>query len=366
MAYDYAKNCSYRNIDAFFAVGDFADSGSFDEMLKFKKVLDKAIKKDAKICLMLASHEFKSEGGEEGAIKRFKGIFGMNPDNSFTLNSYSFICISVEEGCRIKDKKKLWLKSELQKAAEKDPKKPIFVFQHPHLSDTVYGSIGWGDDDIISILMDYPQVVDFSGHSHAPINDPRNVYQKYFTCFGTGSFHYFELDEFDKIYGAVPPDSKNCGQFLIVEVDSDNRVRVIPADAISGKFFNEGWLIEKPWDPDSFIYTRDRAFAASIPYFPENTRCDILYDNNKISIRFTQALADDGRVNSYTAVIKRAEDKITLCQKNISSSYYLYDMPETVCLEFELELKSGVYILEITANGFWNNRSEKFVKRFEI
>jgi hypothetical protein len=83
----------------------------------------------------------------------------------------------------------------------------------------VYGSINWGEDDIIAILNDYPQVIDFSGHSHAPINDPRSIHQKYITSLNTGSLSYFELDEFDLMYGTVPPDAKQCAQFYIVEVN---------------------------------------------------------------------------------------------------------------------------------------------------
>jgi hypothetical protein len=102
---------------------------------------------------------------------------------------------------------------------------------------TVYGSANWGEDELTDILMNYPQIIDFSGHSHAPINDPRSIHQRHFTCLGTGTLSYFELDEFDKYYGTIPPGNDRAAQMLFVEADADMRVRVYPYDLITSNFF---------------------------------------------------------------------------------------------------------------------------------
>lgn len=358
-AYDYANSNEYKNIDAFFAVGDFANSGSEEEMLRFKAVMEESIARETDKTLMLASHEFKATN-EADAIERLKEIFSQQPDNHKVIGGFHCICISTEDGCSIKDGKKKWLSEQLEKAAADDPKKPIFCFQHPHLTDTVYGSINWGDDDIISILMDYPQVIDFSGHSHAPINDPRSVHQKYFTSFGTGSFNYFELDEFDKIYGTVPPDCDECAQFLIVEVNAENAVRVLPVDAITDNFFPCESVIECPWDPDTFVYTHERALTAAKPYFEKDALFAVDCADGEVEIKFSQAKIDKEYVDSYTIVVKRASDNIIVRQINVSSSYYLYNMPENITVK--TQLSRGEYLIQITANGFWNNKSEKLEK----
>ncbi len=365
MAYDYAEGCLYKKIDAFFAVGDFANCGSEAEMLKFKASLDKVIKNETKITLMLASHEFKSEGGQEGAESRLNSIYGLEPDNYFELNGCPFICISTEDGCRIKEKKQEWLKSCLADSVRNGRNTPIFVFQHPHLTDTVYGSINWGDDDIISVLTDYPQVIDFSGHSHAPINDPRSICQKYFTALNTGSLSYFELDEFDYMYGTVPPDCKECAQYYIVEVDVNNAVKIIPVDILSGEFFNDGYIIETPWEPDSFVYTPQRALSESKPYFTEDTDCSVRYDDGKLCVSFLQAKTDSYRVNSYSVVIRNSCNEI-IAQKKVSSSYYIYNMPERVSVLFDFPFAEGEFIAEITANGFWLAKSDKHICEFRI
>lgn len=364
MAYDYAASCEYKNIDAFFAVGDFANSGKKEEMLKFKASLDKCIAPETKKVLMLASHEFHS-AGQENAEKLLFEIFSQEPDNYFEINGCPFFCISTEDGCRIKDKKQEWLSSCLKDAAEKGRQRPFFVFQHPHLTDTVYGSINWGDDDIISILTDYPQVIDFSGHSHAPINDPRSIHQKYFTSLGTGSLLYFELDEFDYMYGTVPPDCKECAQFYIVEVSESNQVRIIPVDVLSGRFFNDGLMICTPWEPDSFVYTEDRAACEKKPFFDESFICEHKIVDEKLSISFSQAKTYGYRVNSYSVVLRNS-DGVILSQKKVSSSYYRFYMPERVELSVDFPYKNGEFSLEITANGFWYVKSDKFIYRFTV
>ncbi len=363
MAYDYAEKCPYNKIDAFFAVGDFANSGSEAEMLKFKSSLDSVIKSETKCVLMMASHEFKSEGGEEGALERFTKIFNQNPDNAFEIKGIPFITITTEDGCSIKDKKQEWLKENLVSFAA-DRKRPIFVFQHPHLSDTVYGSINWGDDDIIHILTDYPQVIDFSGHSHAPINDPRSVHQECFTSFGTGSFSYFELDEFDYMHGTVPPDCDQCAQYYIVEVFENNAVRVIPVDVLSGKFFNDGILVETPWEPDSFVYTKARAAREKAPYFTDDFTFEVNKTEDKLNISFSQAKSEF-RPDCYTVSVRNS-DGFVIIQKKVTSSYYIYNMPEKVCLEVDFCEKSGDFSLEITANGFWGAKSEKIIRKFSL
>ena len=357
MALDYSSSQSYKKLDAVYVVGDFANHGEEGEMVLFKDILDRVLPEDTQRILTMASHEYMN-GGEEPAHEKFARIFCQIPDLHNVINGFHFISITTERGCRILDEKQEWLKTQLKIAAADDPHKPIFVFQHPHLSGTVYGSINWGEDDIISILMDYPQVIDFSGHSHAPINDPRSIHQKHFTSFGTGSFSYFELDEFDK-ENTVPPAAEKCAQFLIVEVDSAFRVRVIPVDVLSGKFFNDGALIDKPWEPDMFIYTDKRYADAEKPVFPDNTEIILSYENGCLRLDFPQAYAGAERSDSYIITVRSEKDGHVICRKSVFSYYYLFDMPETMTCFIPLELDAGDYYIEIVAQGFWNNYSEK-------
>ena len=56
---------SYKKLDAVYAVGDFANSGSETQMRKFKATLDKYCKEETQYCLMMASHEYHGGGVEK-------------------------------------------------------------------------------------------------------------------------------------------------------------------------------------------------------------------------------------------------------------------------------------------------------------
>ncbi|MCH5199013.1 MAG: metallophosphoesterase [Oscillospiraceae bacterium] len=364
LAYKYADNQDYNKIDAIYVIGDFANSGSREQMLMFKDSLDKYVRPETKKILTLASHEFHSEDGEEGAYSRLREIFSVEPDEHNIINGFHFISVSTERGCQIREKKREWIANELKKAGEDDYRKPIFFFQHPHLTDTVYGSICWGEDDIITILMNYPQIIDFSGHSHAPINDPRSIHQKYFTSVGTGSLSYFELDEFDKLGGTVPADKAQCAQFHIVEVFEDNSVLIKPFDILSGNFFNDGYYVKKPWEPKSFVYTDKRYLTDKAPVFDNDTLVETDFADGKLSVTFSQAKGEE-RPNSYNIVIRAGKDNHIVKQVSEFSSYYIYDMPKTKTLTFDFDFK-GHFTLELYANSFWKTQSEPIIKEFDI
>ena len=249
----------YKKIDAFVAVGDFANSGTENQMRKFKEIVEKNLKPETQYALTMASHEYHSEG-VEAAHEKFARVFDTPVDQHRIINGFHFISITCSQSCNFHADKIAFAAKELKKAREADPKKPIFVFQHPHITDTVYGSMLWGEDELYATYMDYPQIINFSGHSHAPINNPRSIHQKHFTSLGTGSLSYTELDEFDKYYGTVPPMKHNFAQFLIVEADKDGRVRIYPYDIFTDNFFPYIWEIDEPWNPESFKYTDDIRF----------------------------------------------------------------------------------------------------------
>lgn len=366
LAYDYAASQEYNKLDALYVVGDFADSGSDDQFEDFRKTLDTCVKPETKWMLTMASHEYFSEGGEEGALERLDRIMKQKPDNHVVINGFHFISVTTTRGCKFSDEKREWIKKELDIAAKDDPFKPIFFFQHPHIQGTVYGNIYWGEDEITDILMNYPQIIDFSGHSHAPVNDPRSIHQQHFTCVGTGSFKYFELDEFDKVYGTVPPNEKNAAQYIIVEADVAGRVLIKPYDVITERFFGYEWLIETPWEPDSFKYTDARYLTDVKPYFADGAKLEFKVEGDSVTVEFDQAKIDEDRINDYKVTIRRKSDRAIVKQVCFWSRYYLNDMPEAISQKIE-ELEKGEYIAEIIARGFWNNKSaNKLVGEFTV
>ena len=349
---------SYKKLDAVYAVGDFANSGTETQMRKFKATLDKYCKEETQYCLMMASHEYHG-GGVEKAHELFKEIFEIPVDNHRVINGFHFISMTCSHACEFEDDKVEFAKKALKEAREADPKKPIFFFQHPHITDTVSGSIYWADEKFYTTFMDFPQVIDFSGHSHVPINDPRSIFQKHFTALGTGSLSYFELDEFDKYYGTVPPNKADCAQMLLVEADENGRVRIYPYDVLTDNFFPFVWEIDEPWNPESFKYTDARYKTDKAPYFPESTLLEVTDVNDKgFKLTFSQAKSDDEYVNDYKIVIKEKATGTIIKQSCLWSEYYFYNMPETLSITFD-DLDSGKdYTVDIFAGSFWNTLSK--------
>ena len=348
---------SYQNLDAVCVVGDFATRGSEIQFQAFKQTLDEGLRSGTKTILALASHEYMG-GGPEPAQEKLRRVFGQEPDMHEIINGFHFISLSPSKGTEFDQAKRDWVAMELARAAENDPQKPIFFFQHPHITGTVFGSIIWGEWDLYPILMHYPQVINFSGHSHASVNDPRSIHQEHFTCLGTGTLHYFELDEFDKHCGTIPPDGKQAAQMLIVEADAAGCVRIVPYDLISNSPFSfaDGsieWEIDHPSEPERFRYTNTkRRAAAKAPWFPESAGFRV--EGNVLT--FNQAVAPQEYVNDYLVRVRNSHGRI-IRQAALWSDYYLVPMPETCSVGLG-SLAPGEYSIEITARGFWDNKSE--------
>ncbi len=363
-SYKLAENEKYNRVDALYVVGDFADKGTLTQMEAFKETLDEGIKGDTLVNLSLASHEFNFNG-VEGAYERFGKVFSQEADTHKVINGFHFISVSCSDRCEYDDSKRAFVRKALDEATADTPKKPIFFFQHPHIADTVYGSINWGDDDLNDILCDYPQIIDFSGHSHAPINDPRSIHQRHFTCVGTGTLSYFEGDDFDKVYGTLFPGKEKAAQMTIVEADKDGRVRIYPYDLITHNFFPFVWKIDTPWDPMSFTYTDERYKSTLTPYFGEDAKAVITEETaDGFTVRFDQAKIDDEYVCAYRVYVKNSDGVIIRCS-NVWSEYYFYDMPENLSVSFT-GLKSGDYYAEIVAESFWAVKSSNILKSKKI
>lgn len=357
-AYRLSDAEEYSKLDALYVVGDFATSGSRPQMLAFKDTLDRNLREETVAVLSMASHEFHGEG-EEAALEKFREIYAQEPDTHKVINGYHFINVTSTNGCHFDDAKREWVAAELKKAAADNPRKPIFFFQHPHIMGTVYGSANWGEDELTDILMNYPQIIDFSGHSHAPINDPRSIHQRHFTCLGTGTLSYFELDEFDKYYGTLPPQKEKAAQMLIVEADADMRVRIYPYDLITENFFPMTWKIDSAWDVKSYLYTDARYRTAVAPYFEDDAKIvvsDVAADGLRVT--FDQAKTEDFYVNDYNVIVKTA-DGTTVRNSTLWSEYYFYEMPETLSVEFNGLDKNETYFVEVYAGSFWKTVSEK-------
>jgi hypothetical protein len=163
------------------------------------------------------------------------------------------------------------------------------------------------------------------------------------------------MDEFGKIGGTIPSDKDECAQYLIVEADESNRVRVYPVDILTENFFRDAWKIDFPSDPSTFIYTNKRSAAEKPAHFDSDAFIKVKKTENGVKLVFSQAKGEE-RVNDYMIRFKNEKGHIVR-QASVWSHYYLYNMPETVTADIQ-GLEKGKYTVEIVARGFWKTASD--------
>ncbi len=359
--YGYAEGEEYKNLDALYVVGDFTDLGLPEQFRMFKEDCDKFVKPETKLVVTLANHELHYNS-EELAMETFKELFKMAPDRHEVIGGYHFISLS---GCKYKgtwhdsfnEEKREFLKTELEKARKESKGKPIFVFQHPGIAGTVQGGT-FGHKEILNILKNYPQVVDFSGHSHNPVNDPREIDQHYFTAVSTGSLFNLGFNHASSIYAygeKLMKHSDEYSQMLVCEVDDKSRVYIKKLDVLAGGFFEDDYVLDNFTDVSAFKYTSARAKDAEKPCFDKGAAVSVTSENGKTKISFPAAHGIGERVREYHIVLSDSDG--VFYQTVLVSDFASLVQKETVELTLPGIEKENIKAM-VRASGFWGNTSE--------
>jgi len=230
MGYELARqHPRYKSLDALYICGDFLNTGTEAQFLAFRDSLQRVVREETKVVPLLAGHEYVHAAGNGHdavgkiadmfgpdfwdtvnapvyAVERLRDILGCEEDTHNVINGFHFIAISntrtATQWYDSYTKEKMdWLLEQVRIACEDSPNRPVFLFQHHHLYGTVYGKDGWSKPELCLPLVKYPQIVDFSGHSHAPCTDPRSVFQRDYTCVGTGAMYYVEYNDYNAAQG---------------------------------------------------------------------------------------------------------------------------------------------------------------------
>lgn len=364
-AYAYSEaDKDYTSLDAVVFSGDVTDDGAFTSFSAFAATTDKVIREGTERLAVLAkSHD----GGmyDSSSLEMFTALTGQETDFHRVINGFHFIGISrsPEKGVHYSDEQVKWLDNELKKATEDAPLQPVFVFQHEHILDTVFGSYtydGWGMDTFRAVLQKYPQVIDISGHSHYPANDPRSIWQGEFTAIGDGGLAYYEFTVDDET--AVHPDGyKSMTQALMIEVDKDNRVLVRVLDVDAGEFVAE-YLVDNVASPVKLKYNHDlRKAVSSAPEFSEDANVSVKEAFGKYTFTFPQAnvKGEDNKVYLYRLICEDENGNELLSQWTLSGYYYA-EVPETVSFN-AVKLPDNTKKAYIIAEDVWGNQSDALI-----
>ena len=362
----------YKALDGVLFAGDITDNGWHSEYLAFQSIMNAGLKEGTQPMVIIAkSHDCSMY--KKDALDFFESLSGLTTDFHHVLNGFHFIGISTtherDTDDKYSQKQLAWLDEQLAQATADDPAKPIFVTHHEHVDNTVYGSReelgeGWGTPEFYDIFASYPQIVDFSGHSHYPLNDPRSIWQGDFTALGTGTMDYFEfMIDRNTVH---PKNNKNAAQMWIVEVDANNRVKLRGYDLIADVFLCE-YLIENPADKSTFVYTPEQQEASSsAPVFDAGVDVKIkscIDRTQRVDIPAARS-TDDKAVFIYRVyVLDESGNSVSDFWE--LSGYYFSPPPATVQVK-TTKLEKGNYTLKVVAENAYGMQSEPIIKTLTV
>ena len=347
----------YAGVDGFFGLGDFSSVGGEGDYANYAQTLHEHVREDTVLINIHGNHEFKNDNYRAYFLK----YFGHDPDTVTEINGFSCIAFSGERSkteWTFTPASLRWLSDSINEAEKKANGKAIFVFQHPHPWGTVYGSTYWGDPQINLVLNGHTNVVDFSGHSHFPMNDPRSIIQTSYTSVGCGAMATFELDN-NYIPGQHPDGYDPAAEMCVIEADDNGRVRIRGYDLLSDTYFCD-YFIENVNDQSSFAYTyRNMRAHDSKPVFPENVSATAYRnDNGEWVLSFDEAHANY-IVHEYRVILKDEKGKI-IYTENFIDDYFVIDDDDTADFRIGTDtLESGkTYTLCVRAESAYHFYSD--------
>ena len=347
----------YNKLDAVVFSGDITDNGWFDSFAAFTATSDAELRDGTeRLAVVAKSHDGYMFG--ENSLKIYSKMTGQDTDFHKVINGFHFIGVSRSDSTDQYTQEQVeWLDKEISAAVTQSPEKPVFVFQHEHVLNTVYGSSetdGWGIDNFSEVLKKYPQVIHISGHSHFPANDPRAIWQDTFTAINDGGLAYYEL-AVDGKNNQFPEGNERQSQALIIEVDAQNRVLIKVLDVDEGKITRE-FLVDNVTESNKTKYNPEhRAAKSTAPVFDENAALTVEKSNGMYSVTVPQATVEgDNEVFIYRISVTNENGK-EIHNDWQFSEYYFADMPDAVT--FDDFFAIGAAKITVVAQDVWGNQS---------
>lgn len=358
VAYSLAKKSEYKGLDAVLVAGDMTEQGKAQEYEIYRKLAKECVKEGTELLTVMGNHEhieYRDTSTPEKAVEVFKEYVSDEVDFHKVIGGYHFIGVSYDDNGKEEFKTKLdWLRAELDKAVADTGDKPIFVMQHPHPALTVYGSVNWANMDIRIVLKDYPQVVDFSGHSHYAANDPRSIHQSTFTAVGCGAITG-AMGNLSYISGDAYGDGKS-GTFWLCEVDADGNVRLRLYDLVSDCFFEDvDYFLKDVGNKKRRAYTFARMAAQdTAPVFPDDAKISAETNaDGEVCVSFPEA---SGYYRAENYKITLSSNGETVENKVVLSDYTrATDFEKTVNFG---KLEEGQYTVKIRAFSPYARRGD--------
>lgn len=207
-----------------------------------------------------------------------------------------------------------------QHAGELETEKPFFYIQHPHLRNTCNGPWAWGQDDgtVTRLMSKYPNAVAFSGHSHSPLTDDRDLWQGEFTSIGTASLKYLypmparentyqDDSNIKPVYQMPNMDCSQGRQGMVMRV-YDDCITFERREFVHDQQLGEDWFLPWPISGREPLTFENRGKVAPIPQFPKGAKATVTQANGRnrngtqtqqVTVHFPNVLKKDTGVRAF-------------------------------------------------------------------
>ena len=372
-------------LDAIAVAGDIADTGKKAQVNTFTKIVkDLGIET---VMLTTGNHDFYGDG--DGTLADYlasmgEGYFAVDVDKSMfdkgarhcVLGGYHFFFIEpvgYKQDCPYDPDVLTWLDNSLKEITTADPNAYIFLFTHPMIYKTCYGSElsggMWYTTHLTQTLSKYPQVVTFGGHLHFPVNDERSIMQTSFTSLGCGSVRYLAIERgYSNMASAtVPKDAYRVSSGLLVQVDAGGNVRITRMDFSNNSTFKTPWEIEAPKADGSHLekYAQSRAESNIAPTLTgtPTLKAEVNSATGVVSgaTLTVPAGKDDDLVHHYKVVVKNNTTGANNTYLFLSD-FYRHPLVRTMAktLSYPLSItEAGDYTIDVYAVDSWGAESGK-------
>ena len=236
--------------------------------------------------------------------------------------------------------------------------KPVFYFQHYHPSNTCHlGQIkspkgSFDNGSSVAVLKNHPNLIAFSGHSHASIADERAIWQDTFTSVGCGTIR----------------PGKEIIQGLLVSVYSD-RIEIERIDFISKEPIAPKWTIPikdnrvmKPFNHQL------REENSSAPYFDKDAELEYAIEKYRLNLQIPapQNGKNGGRFNHFEIAYETqttngaAATVVTKAYpKNIGRARKYWEDPTTVSLPINRFPLNTPFKITVTPISDWGKKGKQ-------
>ncbi len=353
------------DVDALILNGDLTNSGDLAQYQEMLSVVNnpEIVPEYVQRYYIMGNHEWYTSDGK-GSMNNYNSL-GAEHSKYFDIKGYPFIYIGLSGGSEenYSEASLRFLSESLEDAALKYPGKPIFVFQHIPAFGTVQGSNdydgAWGTKKVYEILKNYPQVIDFSGHTHFSSRCPLTFHQGTFTSLNDGGNLNCYVQRGIDVDGEMPTGTETLSEGMIVTVEDENNVGVRRIDGARNEEIGEQLNFAAPYDGTNFAYAN---YKGSKPVFESSDITAEQLQPTQRKVTFPQAVIEEGDPNNvvlyYRVEILDSEDKVVASANRCSRFYLGSDMPENLDVVVNDIKGDGMMRVRVTAIDPYGNESE--------